>query len=65
MNVFVNDESVDFHGDSVADLIAQLGLKPEGIAVAYNMNIISRDTWKDFHIEEGMKFIVIKAACGG
>jgi thiamine biosynthesis protein ThiS len=65
MNIFVNDEPIDFRGASVSDLVAQLGLKPEGIAIAYNMDIISRDTWDTFHVEEGMKFIVIKAACGG
>lgn len=65
MNIIVNDEPLDFHGTTIDDLLGALELPQNGVAVAHDADIISRDEWSTFHIEEGMKFIVIKAACGG
>lgn len=65
MNIKVNNESLDFKGKTVADLIAQLGLPAVGVAVAIGTDIVSRDAWQTKELAEGDNVMIIRAASGG
>ncbi len=65
MQIIVNDKPTDFSGKTVADLVQQLALPANGVAVAVGMDIIPRAEWADHQIAEGDKIMIIKAASGG
>lgn len=65
MNILVNDRPTEFQGSTVADLVAQLGLPQNGVAVAIGMDIVARAEWAHKAIAEGDKVMIIRAASGG
>ncbi len=65
MQITVNDKPTDFQGKTVADLVGQLALPANGVAVAIGMDIIPRGEWAEHQIAEGDKIMIIKAASGG
>ncbi len=65
MQIIVNDKPLDMSGKTVADLVEQLALPANGVAVAIGMDIIPRNEWADHQIAEGDKVMIIKAASGG
>ncbi len=65
MHITVNDKGLDFGGATVADLVTQLGLPADGVAVAIGMDIVPRAEWKDKRLSENDKVMIIKAASGG
>ncbi len=65
MQIIVNDKPTEFSGKTVADLVEQLSLPANGVAVAIGMDIVPRGEWTDHQIAEGDKIMIIKAASGG
>lgn len=65
MNIIVNEKETALQGSTVADLVAQLGLPPNGVAVAIGMDIVPRVEWAQKALAEGDKVMIIKAASGG
>ncbi len=65
MNIIVNEKETNLQGSTVADLVAQLGLPPSGVAVAIGMDIVPRVEWAQKALAEGDKVMIIKAASGG
>ena len=66
MKVQVNNKEVDITQDSsLNQLIAQLDLPAQGIAIAVNNQLISRTEWERFSLHENDNLVIIKAACGG
>ncbi|MCD8237605.1 MAG: sulfur carrier protein ThiS [Prevotellaceae bacterium] len=65
MNVKVNGKEVSVQGTTLADLIVQLALPQNGVAVAVDNKMIPRTQWSDYTLREGLQIVVIKAACGG
>ncbi|WP_294630351.1 sulfur carrier protein ThiS [uncultured Bacteroides sp.] len=66
MKVQVNNKEVEIIADStLAQLIAQLELPVQGIAIAVNNLLISRTEWEYFTLHENDNIVIIKAACGG
>lgn len=65
MKIYVNDKPHDFAGRTVADLVAQLALPSDGVAVAIGMSIVPRAEWAEKALSEGDKVMIIKAASGG
>lgn len=65
MKIYVNDKPHDFGGVTVADLVAQLSLPSDGVAVAIGMSIVPRAEWALKALSEGDKVMIIKAASGG
>ncbi|TVZ26350.1 sulfur carrier protein [Gillisia sp. Hel_I_86] len=50
---------------SLQDLLAQLDISQNGIAVAVNNQIISKTEWGRHELAEGEKVLIIKATQGG
>lgn len=65
MNVKVNGKEVSVQGTTLTDLIVQLALPQNGMAVAVDNKMIPRTQWSDYILREGLQIVVIKAACGG
>ncbi len=65
MKIIVNDEEIEFAGQTVADLSKQLSLPDKGVAVAVDMQMVPRAQWPETNLSDGQKIIIIKAVSGG
>lgn len=65
MEITVNSKSLTLSGSTVADLVSQLGLPSDGVAVAVGTDIVPRGKWGTHTLEEGANVMIIKAASGG
>ena len=68
MQVFINDhlQTIDSSDVSIAGLLPSLGLEAaKGIAIAVNGNVISKNEWKEYLLQENDQLIIIKATQGG
>lgn len=52
-------------GSSLADLVKQLGLRPEGIAIAIRYEVVPREQWGKTMLAEGEDVMLIQAVSGG
>lgn len=65
MNIDINNKPYDTEAKTLDELAAQLELPAKGVAMAANNRMIPRNEWTTTPLEEGMKIVIIKAACGG
>ena len=66
MEVILNDKSYSVkENTSIADFIEELGLKPEGIAIAINYEVVPKEQWAKTILTDKMELMLIHAASGG
>ena len=66
MNITVNNQPYRNEGTlSLSQLLADLAIEDNGIAVAVNEDIVSRSLWDGQNLCDGDRVIVIKATAGG
>ena len=65
MKVLVNNKEVKTGATTLSQLIEELALPMQGIAVAVDNRIVLRTEWTKCILRESMPIIIIKAACGG
>ena len=66
MFLHLNGEQRDFPGSlTIAALVAQLGMKPDGVAVELNLQIVSRSQWEATVLKDGDKLEVVHFVGGG
>jgi len=66
MRLQINGDEKEFAGElSLADLIAQLGMKPDRVAVELNREIVSRAHWAETPLRDGDKLEVVHFVGGG
>lgn len=66
MSVTVNGRPTDISaGTTVSDIVAQLGVRPTGTAVAVNGAVVPRSAWPSAAIEDGDSVEVLAAVQGG
>lgn len=66
MQIFINNQPVEVaEGMNLEAILAANRLDGPGLAVAVDGRVVRRDARKDFLPAEGVKVMVIKAACGG
>jgi len=66
--IFLNGAESELHaGDTVADVLARMGLAPDakGIAVAVDDGVVPRGEWRDFALPEDARVEVLTAMQGG
>jgi len=65
--VYVNDEPVEYDGESLYEFLQRLGVNPEskGVAVAVNLEVIARDKWRETKLKQGDKVEIVHAVSGG
>lgn len=66
MKVFLNRQEICVGSRvTLKELLLGQSISPEGIAVAVNNRIISKDEWAETFLSNNDKVTVIHAACGG
>ena len=66
MLLHINGEQRDFpDGLTVAALVAQLGMKPDRVAVELNLEIVPRAQWETTTLKNGDKLEVVHFVGGG
>jgi thiamine biosynthesis protein ThiS len=66
MKLIINGEDREFTAlASVADLIAQLGMKPDRVAVELNRDLVTRDRWAATPLAEGDRLEIVHFVGGG
>jgi thiamine biosynthesis protein ThiS len=66
MLLHINGEQREFpEGLTVAALVAQLGMKPDRVAVELNLAIVPRTAWDNTTLKSGDKLEVVHFVGGG
>lgn len=66
MLLHINGEQREFpDGLSVAALVAQLGMKPDRVAVELNLEIVPRSQWETTTLQDDDKLEVVHFVGGG
>lgn len=65
MRVNVNNREISTEAQNLGELVLQLELPSQGVAVAVGNKLVRRVDWDAFLLEEGARITIIKAACGG
>jgi len=66
MRVQINGDEKEFPGEpTLADLIAQLGMKADRVAVELNREIVSRAQWAETALHDGDKLEIVHFVGGG
>ena len=66
MKLRINGEMRDFASPlSLADLVGQLGMKQDRVAIELNRNIAPRDQWNETQLAEGDELEIVHFVGGG
>lgn len=65
MNIIVNGKQTATSAADISQLVAELSLPAQGVAIAVSGKMIPRTDWEATALEEGADLFIIKAACGG
>ena len=66
MTLQINGEPKSFsEGLTLTALIAQLGMKPDRVAVELNLEIVARGTWDNVVLKDGDKLEIVHFVGGG
>jgi sulfur carrier protein len=52
-------------GTTLSAFVESLGLKPQGIAIAIDYEVIPKDQWKETVLSDKLELILIQAVSGG
>lgn len=65
MKLRVNGEDFETGAETLTGLIEQLNLKPEGVAVEVNLNVIKKKDYGETRLREGDAVEIVKFVGGG
>ena len=66
MKLIINGEDREFGAiSSVSDLLSEVGMKPDRVAVELNRNLIPRDRWATTQLSDGDKLEIVHFVGGG
>ncbi len=66
MKLRINGEMREFDAPlSLTDLVAQLGMKQDRVAIELNRNIASRDRWNETQLSDGDELEIVHFVGGG
>lgn len=65
MQVTVNQQTTHLQGATLADLVNELSLPDNGIAIAVNQQIVPRQLWDGSQLSHNDEVTVIRATRGG
>ena len=66
MTLTINGQDREFTSlSTVADLLAQLGMKPDRVAVELNRDLVPRDRWSETRVSDGDKLEIVHFVGGG
>ncbi len=66
MHVQINGKATEVQpGMTLADFIAQKGLKPEAVVIEHNGMILSRERWRDVALTSADQLQIVSFVGGG
>lgn len=66
MTIKLNDQYHEVEdGTSLSSFIENIGLKPNGIAVAINFEVVPKDKWAETILSDQLELMLIHAVSGG
>jgi len=66
MTLTINGENRDFENvTTLSDLILQLGMKADRVAIELNRNLVRREQWSDTKLSNGDKLEIVHFVGGG
>ncbi|MFB6259977.1 MAG: sulfur carrier protein ThiS [Thiohalorhabdaceae bacterium] len=66
MQIWVNGEAREVpDGRTLHDLVQDMGLSPQGVAVEVNQEVVPRGSHPDYRLQEGDRVEVVRAIGGG
>lgn len=66
MQLRINGDQRDFpDGLTLAALVADLGMKPDRVAVELNLEIVPRPNWENTQLKDGDKLEIVHFVGGG
>jgi thiamine biosynthesis protein ThiS len=66
MKLTINGEARDFGSlSTLADLVAQLGMKPDRVAIELNRELVPRKEWANTKISDDDKLEIVHFVGGG
>jgi len=66
MNIIVNDTIENIpQGASISQMLKDLSIDINGIAVAVNDSVVSKSSWDETIVKENDNILIIKASQGG
>jgi thiamine biosynthesis protein ThiS len=65
MKLTINGQQQDSTSTTLAELIEQLGMKQDRVAVELNRNIVRREQWAETHLAEGDQLEIVHFVGGG
>lgn len=66
MTLTINGESREFSSIStVAELVSQLGMKADRVAIELNRDLLPRDRWASTQLSDGDKLEIVHFVGGG
>ncbi|ACE61225.1 sulfur carrier protein ThiS [Actinobacillus pleuropneumoniae] len=66
MQIFINNQPLDVaENTSIQTALALSQANLQGVAVALNQQIVPKNEWQSYPLQEGAKLTVFKAIAGG
>ena len=65
MNITVNGDNLQFNGETIADLVAQLSLTGRRLAVEVNRDIVPKSKHGEYRLSDGDQVEIVHAIGGG
>ncbi len=65
MNLTINGETQISSAETLGALVAQLGMKPDRVAIEVNREIVPREQWPQTLLHEGDRLEVVQFVGGG
>ncbi|MCF0207486.1 MAG: sulfur carrier protein ThiS [Bacteroidales bacterium] len=65
MKIFVNNREQTTNAANVLELVEELGIPRNGVALAVENKMVPNSMWEETPLTEEIHIIIIKAACGG
>ena len=65
MKLTINGQKQNFTAGTLAQLVEQLGMKQDRVAVELNRNIVPRGEWAETHLAEGDQLEIVHFVGGG
>jgi sulfur carrier protein len=65
MNLTINGESRALTAETVSDLVEQLGMKADRVAIELNRKIVPREQWIQTRLNDGDQLEIVHFVGGG
>jgi thiamine biosynthesis protein ThiS len=65
MTLTINGEEKEVVAANVSELVAQLGMKSDRVAIELNREIVPRDRWPSTRLRDGDKLEIVHFVGGG